>query len=190
MLNLDPKTTALVLIDLQKPIVGMTLSPRTGEEVVATAKKLAESFRAAKADVVVVNVGFAKDFGDAPSANVDKPNARPPGGYPEDFSEIVPGLTQPSDIRVMKHQWGAFFGTDLDVQMRRRGIKTIVLGGIATNFGVESSAEQAWERGYDVVVVEDATASSTAEMHAFSIGTMLPRISRVVKAADIRLNNV
>ena len=87
-----------------------------------------------------------------------------------------------------KHQWGAFYGTDLDVQLRRRGIKAIVLGGIATNFGVESTAEQAWERGYEVVIVEDATSSRSAEMHAFSIGTMLPRLSRVTKSTEISLN--
>ena len=96
-------------------------------------------------------------------------------------------LAQPTDIRVTKHQWGAFYGTDLDVQLRRRGIKTLVLGGIATNFGVESTAEQAWERGYAVVVAEDATSSVSAEMHAFSIGSMLPRLSRIVKAGEIHL---
>ena len=94
-------------------------------------------------------------------------------------------LAQPTDLRVTKHQWGAFYGTDLDVQLRRRGIKVIVLAGIATNFGVESTAEQAWERGYEVVIAENGTSSRTAEMHAFSIKTMLPRISRITQTGNI-----
>ena len=103
----------------------------------------------------------------------------PPGGR---TSSTVSFST---DIRVTKHQWGAFHGTDLDDQLRRRGITTIVLGGVSTNFGVESTARQGWERGYAIVIAEDATASSTPEMHAFSIEKILPRISRVAKAADI-----
>jgi nicotinamidase-related amidase len=89
---------------------------------------------------------------------------------------------------VTKHQWGAFYGTDLDVQLRRRGIKSIVLGGIATNFGVESTAEQAWERGYEVVIAKDATSSRTAEMYNFSIKSILPRLSRITNAASIGFN--
>lgn len=185
MLTLDPRTTALVLIDLQKMVVAMPLGPRSGAEVVKTSIGLAENFRKAGALVVLVNVAFAADFGDALKTPVDQPAPLDPAKMPKDWSEIVEGLARPSDLRVTKHQWGAFYGTDLDVQLRRREIKTIVLGGIATNFGVESTAEQAWERGYAVVVAEDATSSRTSEMHAFSIGTMLPRLSRIVKAADV-----
>jgi nicotinamidase-related amidase len=185
MLTLDPRTTALVLIDLQKPIVAMPLSPYSGAEVVKLATRLADRFRAAGARVVLVNVAFARDFGDALRPPVDQPFPYPPGGLPEDWAELVDGLAQPGDLRVTKRQWGAFYGTDLDVQLRRRKIKTVVLGGIATNFGVESTAEQAWERGYEVVIAEDATSSRSAEMHAFSIGSMLPRISRIVQAGAI-----
>ena len=188
MINLDPRTTALVLIDLQKPIVAMPLSPYSGDEVVSVCTSLAESFRKAGARVVLVNVAFAKDFGDALRSPVDQPFPRPPGGLPEDWAELVEGLAQPTDLRVTKHQWGAFYGTDLDVQLRRRGIKSIVLGGIATNFGVESTAEQAWERGYEVIIAKDATTSRTAEMYKFSIESILPRISRVTNAASIGFN--
>jgi len=187
MINLDPRTTALVIIDLQKPIVAMPLSPYSGAEVVKISIGLAESFRKAGSLVVLVNVAFAKDFGDALRPNVDQPFVFPPGGLPENWAELVDGLPQPTDLRVTKHQWGAFYGTDLDVQLRRRSIKAIVLGGVATNFGVESTAEQAWERGYEVVIPEDATSSRTAEMHAFSIETILPRLSRVTKAENISL---
>jgi nicotinamidase-related amidase len=77
--------------------------------------------------------------------------------------------------------------TDLDVQLRRRGVQTVVIGGIATNIGVESTAHQAYEYGYEVVIAEDATTSNTAEMHSFAVTVIFPLLSRVVKAADIGL---
>ncbi len=133
---LDPKSSALVLIDLQKGIVGMPLAPRSGADVIACAKTLAEKFRAAGAPVFPVRVGFAADFADAPQQAVERP-MRVPGGMPADWSELVDGLAAPGDIVIHKRQWGAFYGTDLELQLRRRGIKTIALGGVATNFGVE-----------------------------------------------------
>jgi nicotinamidase-related amidase len=187
MENLDPRTTALVLIDLQNGIVGMPLAPRSGPDVVKTSGALAERFRSAGAPVVLVNVGWAGDFGDAPRQPVDKPTAHGAGGLPAGWADLVDGLAQPADIHVTKRQWGAFYGTDLDVQLRRRGVKTIVLGGIATNFGVESTARQGWERNYEIVLAEDAATSMTEQMHVFSITQILPRICRIVQCADIEL---
>jgi nicotinamidase-related amidase len=187
MIQLDPRTTALVLIDLQKGIAARQGAPLSSADVVARASALAKNFRAAAAPVVLVNVAFAKDFGDAVKQPVDKAIQHPVGGYPDDFSDLVDGLAAPTDIRVTKHQWGAFYGTDLDVQLRRRGIQTIVLGGVATNIGVESTARQAWERNYALVIAEDATTSLSAEMHAFSMTSILPMISRIVKTADINV---
>ncbi len=189
MIELAPHTTALVLIDLQKGIVSRPMAPRSGTEIVDRASKLAKRFRSAAAPVVLVNVSFAKDFGDAVRVPVDSPMQLPPGGIPDDFAELADGLAAPTDIRVTKHQWGAFFGTDLDVQLRRRGIKTIVLGGIATNIGVESTARQAWERNYELVIAEDITATFSAEMHDFAVTMIFPRISRVAKVADITLGS-
>ncbi|MBS0232468.1 MAG: hydrolase [Proteobacteria bacterium] len=187
MLTLDPRTTALLLIDLQKGIAFRPLAPRPGAEVIERASAFAKRFRSAAAPVVLVNVAFAKDFADAVRVPVDTPTPMPTGGPPDDFSELADGLAMPTDLRVTKHQWGAFFGTDLDVQLRRRGIKTIVLGGIATNMGVESTARQAFERNYEIVIVEDITTSRSAEMHAFALSTIFPLISRVSKVADIDL---
>jgi nicotinamidase-related amidase len=188
MIQLDPKTTALVLIDLQKGITGRPeLAPHSGDDVVKTSLDLAARFRSAGAPVVLVNVAFAKDFKDALRQPVDAPFVPPPGGYPENFSELVDGLAQPGDLLITKHQWGAFYGTELDLQLRRRGVQTIVLGGIATNIGVESTARNAWEHGYAIVLAEDATSSLSAETHDFSIKYIMPRLSRISKAADIRL---
>jgi nicotinamidase-related amidase len=183
-LGLDPARTALVLIDLQRGIVAMPLAPRSGDEVVTAARALAGRARAAGAQVILVHVGWSKDGGDRPPANVDQPQ---PGPLPEGFSDFVEGLGKAADdLVVLKRQWGAFTGTDLDLQLRRRGITTLVLAGIATNFGVESTARAAWELGYDVVVAEDVCTSRSADLHAFAVQNILPRIARLRSAADIQ----
>jgi nicotinamidase-related amidase len=187
MILLDPRTAALVLIDLQKGIVGSPLAPRTGPDVVNVGADLAGRFRRAGSPVILVNVAFAKDLGDYPSQPVDRPRPLPPGGFPAGFGDLVDGLAEPSDLRVTKRQWGAFYGTDLDLQLRRRGIRTIVLGGISTNHGVESTARQAYEHGYEVVLAEDATTSPSAEMHAFSVTEILPLLARVTVSSAIEL---
>ena len=184
MLALDPKTTALVLIDLQKGILAMNTAPHASADVLAKGRQLAETFRKANAPVVLVNVDFGADFGDAPRGLTDAAAGR---NYPEDWTELAQGLRQPGDLTVTKHQWGAFHGTDLDVKLRRRGITTIVLGGIATNFGVESTARAGWEHGYNMVVVEDASTGVSAELHDMSFKFVLPRIARVTTTADVTL---
>ena len=185
MILLDPKKTALVLIDLQQGILSMPVAPHGGAELVAGAKTLAEKFRAAGAPVVLVRVGFSPDFADALKQPVDEPMQAPPGGFPADWTEIVEGLQAPGDLVVIKHQWGAFYGTDLELQLRRRGVDAIVLGGVSTNFGVESTLRQAWESGFSMLVAEDLCASRSAEMHAFAITKIFPRLCRVVQSADL-----
>ena len=111
---------------------------------------------------------------------------RATGPLPPDWSELIPELDrQPSDIVIFKRQWGAFYGTDLDLQLRRRGLSTIVICGIATEFGVESTARDAYERGYQLIFAEDAMTGSTAESHANSVGRIFPRIGRVRSTAQI-----
>ena len=187
MIRLDPAATALVLIDLQKGVLGRQLAPRSGDDVARIGRDLAARFRQAGAPVVLVNVSFAADGGDALRQPVDRPPQFSPGSLPPGWSDLVDGLAAPTDLRVTKRQWGAFYGTDLDLQLCRRRVRTVVLGGVATNMGVESTARQAWEHGYELVVVEDATSSRTAEMHAFAVGTIFPLISRVVAASNIQL---
>jgi len=188
MITLDPKTTALVLIDLQNGIASLPdLAPRSGTEVVATATPLAEKFRAAGATIVLVNVAFAPDFGDAPGRNVDTPMQIPADGLPPTWSDIVDGLAHPGDLHVTKHQWGAFTGTDLDLQLRRRGIKTLVLGGIATHMGVESTLRHAWELNYDVVVAEDICATFSKDVHDMALAITFPRLSRVTQSTSLTL---
>jgi nicotinamidase-related amidase len=179
-LALAPDRTALVTIDLQRGIVGRPVAPHAAADVVARAVRLADAARAAGAFVVLVRVGPSPDGRDAlrPLADAATPAAR--GPYDPRWLEIVPELgPRDGDHVVHKRQWGAFYGTDLDLQLRRRGIDTIVLCGIATNVGVESTARAAYEHGYQQVFVEDAMAAMSAEEHAHSLRFILPRIGRV-----------
>ncbi len=189
MATFSPQETALILIDLQKGIASRPeLQPHSGDEVVARSKALAEKFRAAGALVVQVNVGWSADLADMPSQEVDEPMGLKPGALPPEWLEFVEGLKQPGDLVVTKRQWGAFHGTELDLQLRRRGIRRVVVGGIATNIGVESSVRAAWEHGYHVVVAEDLCATMSAEMHAFAFEKIFPRCARVLQSADIALS--
>jgi len=183
-LTLDAATTALVLIDLQQGILSYAKAPRGAAAVLANAAPLADAFRAAKAPVVLVKVGFSADGGDMLKARVDAPN--PPGAPPADWLDQPPELpSRPGDLHILKRQWGAFYGTELDLQLRRRGIKTIVLAGIATSVGVESTARNAWELGYDIVFAEDATSGPDAASHAHSFEKIFPRIGRVRRTAQV-----
>jgi nicotinamidase-related amidase len=178
--SIDPKSSALVLIDLQKGVVGRPLAPRTAADVVRNAAQLAEKFRALKGTVVLVNVAFHPDSMDVLNPQVDSPAQFKPGDFPADWTEIVPEIgPQPGDLLITKHQWGAFYGTELDLQLRRRAVRTIVLAGIATNIGVESTARDAYERGYHQVLVEDAMTSISAEAHEFAVKNIFPRLGNV-----------
>jgi nicotinamidase-related amidase len=88
-------------------------------------------------------------------------------------------------VIITKRQWGAFYGTELDLQLRRRGIDTIVLCGIATNWGVESTARDAYERGYQQIFVEDAMSARDAEGHSHTVASLFPRVGRVRSAEDV-----
>jgi nicotinamidase-related amidase len=183
-MQLDPKSTALVLIDLQKGVLGMPVVPHSAADVYERSKRLAKRFQLAAAPVVWVRVSFSANLADAPAVPVDRPTpytALPPGW--DEFPE--PPL--PSDVVITKRHWGAFYGTELDLQLRRRGIRRIVLGGIATNIGVESTARSAAEHGYELVILEDLCSCVSAESHAFSFKRVFPRIARVTTSSDIAL---
>ena len=176
-LNLVPEKTAVVLIDLQNGIAGRPMAPHTGADVIARANRLTRELRAKGATVVYVRVSLTEILTRTVDAPARDPNAPPP---PASASELVLELDrQPADLVITKRQWGAFYGTELDQQLRRRGIETIVIGGIATNFGVESTARDAFDRGYELVFVEDAMSSISAEAHKFATEVIFPRMGRV-----------
>lgn len=184
MEKLDPRRAALVLIDLQKGIVPFAGGPHTGVEVLEKAGVLIRRFHELESPVVLVRVGWSADGGDALRQPVDQPSPR--RSFADDWWEFPEELGAiDSDIRITKRQWGAFYGTELELQLRRRGIEHIVLGGISTNVGVESTARNAWELGFGIVFAEDAMSAASGEHHAFAIKNIFPRLGRVRSTAQI-----
>jgi nicotinamidase-related amidase len=180
--QLDPQKTALVVIDLQNAIVGMNPVPHTAAQVIDNSKKLAEAFRAKGAPVVYVRVDlndFLKLPADQPTNLGDKP-------LPAAASEIATSAGfQPGDILVTKRHWGAFAGTDLEQHLRSRGVDTVVLTGISTNAGVESTARQGTGLGFAFVLVEDACSAENADHHSFAFENIFPRLARVRSTNEV-----
>jgi nicotinamidase-related amidase len=181
-LELNARETALVLIDLQRAVVSRELKPHTAAEVVERSAKLAEAVRAAGGSVIYVHV----QINETVQLPADRPRPRPDGQIPPEASELVPEAGfRDGDALVTKRQWGAFYGTNLEQVLRRRGIKTIILGGIATNMGVESTARAAHDHGYALVFAEDAMSSMSAEMHRFPVENIFPIMGRVRSVQEI-----
>ncbi|MEV4172499.1 isochorismatase family protein [Nonomuraea sp. NPDC049709] len=177
-------TTALVLIDLQNAIVGRPAAPYSGAEVVARAVELADAFRHHSAPVVLVRVTARADGSDAAPGRTKIP--RPPGPLPAGWDAIVGDLAgHPGDITVTKRTWGAFYGTDLDLHLRRRGVTQVVLAGIATSIGVESTARAAHEHGYNVTLVTDAMTDLDAQAHRHSLERIFPLLGESATTAEI-----
>jgi nicotinamidase-related amidase len=183
-LDLAVETTALVVIDLQKGIVGRPAEPHAAADVVANAARLANAMREKGGFVVLVNVSFGPNRSDALHPVSDDPGWGSTS-LPPDWADIVTEMgPRPGDHLVTKKQWGAFYGTDLELQLRRRNIRTLILCGISTCFGVESTARDAYEHGFEQVFVEDAMASRSADEHAHTVTRIFPRIGRVRSTAE------
>jgi nicotinamidase-related amidase len=162
------KGTALIVIDLQNGIVALPVTPPVGE-VTARAGALAAAFREHDLPVVLVTV-----MGVAPGR---AEQARRLGELPADWADLIPKLNrQPSDLLVTKRTWGAFTHTDLEAQLRARAVTQVVLAGIATSIGVESTARQAYELGFNVTLAVDAMADLNADAHHNTITRIFPRL--------------
>ncbi|MEU8118156.1 isochorismatase family protein [Spirillospora sp. NPDC049024] len=159
-------SAGLVLIDLMPRIVALPLAPHSGDDVLDRCRTLARAFRAQGRPVVLVRV--------------ERPGvAHQPAG-----SELAPGLAEPGDAVVVKRTIGAFHGTDLDERLRERGVTTLVLGGLVTTLGVESTARAASDHGYGLEFVADAMSGLTAEEHDFAVRRTFPRFGTVRNTAD------
>jgi nicotinamidase-related amidase len=182
--KLESASTALVLIDLQAGITAMPVQPNSTADVLANARALADRFRALGAPVVLVTVAFPGAPGGL--RPITDAGQSLPASAPAGWTELCPELGRAeSDIVVMKRQWGAFYGTELDLQLRRRGVATIVLGGIATHIGVESTARSAFEHGYQQIFVEDAMSDLHADAHESTFRYVFPRIGRIRSTAQV-----
>lgn len=178
---LDPRT-ALVVIDLQKGIVNRPQEPSSDPriaDVVAGSIRLAEAFRAAGLPVVLVNVAGA------PAGRTDL-GRRLPADLPADFAELAEGLhTADDDVLLTKRSVGAFATTDLDTVLRGRGVTQIVLTGIATSVGVESTARNAHDLGYTVALAIDAMTDLNPGAHEYAVSAVFPRLGETGTTQDV-----
>jgi nicotinamidase-related amidase len=180
-LMIDSKTTALVLIDLQKGMLGMPLAPLSADQVVASARALGDHFRRLGVPVVLVNLDYpATREGPKVDFAMPMPQVMPPA-----WDELVEGLAHAEDTRITKRGWSAFQSTDLDRRLKSRGIDTIVIGGIATNFGVEATARDAVALNYSVIFAKDAMTTLSPQHQDFALSHIFPLIGRVRSSADI-----
>jgi nicotinamidase-related amidase len=174
--TLDPKT-ALVVIDLQQGLARLPTA-RPFAEVVANTARLAEAFRREHLPVVLVTVSFTADGGERLQPRTDVPARTWPSS--PDFAQLVPELgAQPGDLRITKRQPSAFYGTELDLQLRRRHITGIVLTGVATSSGVEATARAAHERAYNLTFAADAITDLDPAAHDFVLTKTFPRLGEV-----------
>jgi nicotinamidase-related amidase len=181
-LKLDAKKAALVVIDLQKGVVGRAIVPHNAPEILERSNRLAKAMREKGGMVVYVRV----DFNDFLRLPVDQPPALPDGPLPVELSEIVPeaGIL-PGDTLVTKRHHGAFAGTELESLLKARGVETVVICGVATNIGVESTARQGTGLGFAFVVAEDACGAMAVEEHEYPVKTIFPRLAKVRSTEEV-----
>ena len=169
--------TALIVVDLQQGMVGLPCV-HPFAEIVGRAAQLARAFRVRRLPVALINVA-----------------GRPPGrtdavasklAFPPHWTDLLPELEpQPDDILVTKHRVGAFIGTTLEDQLRRRGVTQVVLTGVSTSAGVEATARNAHDFGYHVTLVTDAMTDLNADAHRFMVEQLFPRIGETATTEDV-----
>ena len=176
--ELDPNT-ALLVVDLQKGVMGLPVQP-PADGVLANAVRLIDAFRTHGLPVVLINAA-----GGAPG-RTEFSAAMAGMARPEGWDELVAELgSRPDDILITKRTWGAFHNTDLDARLHERGVTQVVVLGIATSAGVESTARQAHEHGYHVALATDAMADRGPEVHANSIERIFPRLGETGTTDEI-----
>ena len=159
---------ALLVVDLQNGIVGLATAPPMAD-VVKHAARLADAFRSHDLPVVLINVD-----GGAPGR---AEQSRRISEFPAGWTDLIPELNrQPGDHLVTKQTWGAFTGTDLETHLKRSGVTQVVIAGVATTAGVESTARHAHELGFNVALAIDAMTDMSADAHHNSITRIFPRL--------------
>jgi len=168
---------ALIVIDLQKGIVAYPTAHPTSE-IVARSAQLARAFRAQGKPVVLVNVdGLSPGRTDAGPLKMS---------FPPEWSELVAELEQqPGDHIVTKQRRGAFWGTDLHAYLTQRGVTQVVLVGISTSAGIESTARSAYDLGYHVTFAVDAMTDTDADNHRHCVEKIFPRMGETGSTADV-----
>ena len=179
-LTLIGPACALIFIDMQLSNARASFTPNSFSSVLSNGNLVAAAVRRVGGLVVRTRVIEAEVL----HPSVDDPTpAAPPA---PDAAQFVPGAgAAPGDAVITKRQWGAFYGTDLDQQLRRRRIEILLIAGVATELGVESTARAAYDEGYGLVFVEDAISGATAKSHGFFISGLFPRMGHVRSSSQV-----
>jgi nicotinamidase-related amidase len=177
-LTILDRNTALIVIDVQKGLVhGNFIHPL--DDIIERTRALIDVFRAKDLPVVLVNVA-----GRAPGRTEQGPRSNL--ALSDRWTDLLPQLDQqPGDIAVTKRSWGAFATTDLESQLKGRGVTQVVVTGVVTSVGVEATARQAYEQGFNVTLAQDAMTDMSEEAHAYSIRNIFPRIGESGSAQEI-----
>jgi nicotinamidase-related amidase len=176
--TLDPNT-ALIVIDLQNGVLGIPTAHPV-EQIVSRASTLADAFRAHGLPVVLVTVAGA------PAGRTERPRGGAGAQRAPGWADLAPDLNQqPDDHTVTKRTWGAFHDTGLDQHLHSLGVTQVVLAGVATSIGVESTARQAHEHGFNVTLAVDAMTDTNPDAHANSVTRIFPRLGETGTAQAI-----
>lgn len=184
VLDFELQSTALVVVDLQNFALALDTVPIPTSEVLANTVRIADVCRDKGILVVLIRVGHDDNKTPHPSPKIDAGFSgfqMGPGA-----KELAPALgPKPGDVIVDKYNWGAFHGTNLDTHLRRRGIRTLIMTGLVTNIGVDTTMREAQARGYDQVMVSDAVAAMSPEEHEYTLKYVAPRLSRVRTTEEV-----
>jgi nicotinamidase-related amidase len=195
--RLLPEKTAVVLIDLQNDIIRSQEGPFYSsiyeqvreKKVVENVVRLTEGARAAGAKIFFITVVRRKDYADVVNQLTELVAAGKGVPAKKQVSliegtrgaQLVDELKpQADDYVLVKKRRNAFHGTELDFHLRALGITTIVIGGVATDLGVENTVRDAWDRDYNVVVVDDISVAVPPAAHENAINTIFPRMARIM----------
>jgi nicotinamidase-related amidase len=185
-LAIDPKTSALLVMDFQKAVVEMV--PTESDALLARTAQLIEACRKAGTKVIYVVVGFRAGYPEVSPRNQSFGPIRESGRFSEGSAgtEVHPAVApKAGEVVVTKHRVSAFAGTDLEMILRANGIETLVLCGIATSGVVLSTVRHAADADYKLVVVEDCCADRDAEVHGVLTEKVFPRQATVTTAQAV-----
>ena len=179
-LRLAGQACALVVIDLQVSNERTPFTPHSFADVVRNANVVAAAVRSSGGLVARTHV-LEADMIHLPSDEA-LPTTPP---SPDGARFAMDAGPAPGDVVITKRQWGAFYATDLDQQLWRRGIRTLLIAGVATEFGVESTVRSAYDRGYALVFVEDAISGVAAKSNDVFMNGLFPFMGRVRPSTQI-----
>lgn len=186
MTSLNLRKTAYLAIDLQDGILNNgVLAPYAPDAVLLAANQLAEAFKNTEALITLVNVDATSFHYLHPARYTRKQPIKVPDSYMQLSMAIATDHTASNVVTVTKHNPGAFFGTDLDLQLRRRGIDTIILSGLTTSNGVYATALDAFQHGYHLYIVEDATSDRDPDLHHLFFDKLYPKLGAVVTLSQV-----